>query len=50
MVRSIGSLIIGILCLAVSIVISIIDKTISIGTIALCIIAIVCIYNALKSG
>lgn len=49
MVRSMGSLIVGILCLVVAIVIAIINKRISVATIASSIIAIACIYNALRS-
>lgn len=50
MVRSMPSLIVGILCLVVAIVITIINKRISAATIASTIIAIACIFNALRTG
>ena len=49
MVKSVGSLIVGIICLIVAIGIAVIDKKITIGTIALCILGGVCIFNALRS-
>lgn len=50
MVRSIGSLIVGIACLIFAIAFAVINKRISAATIASSIIAIVCIFNALRSG
>ena len=49
MVKSVGSLIVGIIYLIVAIVIAAINKKITIGTIALCILGGVCIFNALRS-
>lgn len=49
MVKSMGSLVVGIICLIVAIAIAIYNHKIGAGTIASAVIAIVCIYNALRS-
>lgn len=49
MVKSMPSLIVGILCLIVAAVIAIVQKRISAATIASTVIAIACIYNAVKA-
>ena len=49
MVKSIGSLIVGILCIVVAIAIAVINKKVTDGTIASGVIAVACIYNALRS-
>ena len=48
MVKSVPSLVVGILCLIVAIALVVFNKRISAGTIASAIIAIACIYNALR--
>lgn len=49
MVKSVPSLVVGIICLIAAIAFAVIDKKISTGTIASAVVAIVCIFNALQS-
>ena len=48
MVKSVSGLIVGIICLIVAIAFAVIDKGISLGTIGLLLIAIACIYVAIR--